>query len=505
MDRKLFINGRWVASVGGEVIEIRDPATSGMVGTSSLATRADLDLAVDAAREALPDWAALHPDARAKYLHRAADLIAERVEDIATLLTREQGKPVVDSRKEILFSCDVYRYYAEEGRRIGGEIRASSRSDIRSIITSAPVGVVGGIVPWNYPVDLYAWKVAPLLAAGCTAVLKPPHTTPLAIAMVAKCFEDAGLPPGVLNDIPGTGDDVGAGMSTHPGIAMISATASVPAGQAIMRESAATLKRLSLELGGHSPFVVLDDTDIEEAAAAAHRRSFSNMGQICIAVNRIIVANRIYDRFIEAITAMTAATKLGHGVEQGVLYGPCTIDKVRQNITRQLSDAMARGARLLTGGQVPEGEEFARGFYYRPTLIDQLDPASAVLHQETFGPMTAIQRADSDAEALALANATPFGLAAYVYSGDIGRAWRFAEGLEAGQIGVNVNDTTELQAPFGGWKMSGIGRELGPEGLMAFREKKHIKLRLGLGLVLAAVLQKAVDSGLDTIVSRLMV
>jgi acyl-CoA reductase-like NAD-dependent aldehyde dehydrogenase len=479
MDRKLFIGGKWVGALGGEVAEIRDPATGDMVGTSALAMRADLDRAVAAAKAALPGWASMHADARAKILRRAADLIEERADAIAMVLTREQGKPVPDSRKEILFSCEVYRYYAEEGRRIGGDIRPSSRSDIRSIVTSAPVGVVGGIVPWNYPVDLYAWKVAPVLAAGCTAVVKPPHETLLAIGMVVQCFADSGLPPGVLNDIPGTGPEVGAGLSAHPDVAMISATASVPAGQAIMRDSAATLKRLSLELGGHSPFVVLDDADVEEAAQVAFRRGFSNMGQICIAVNRIIVADAIYDRFVEAITTITAATELGHGVNPGVLYRPCTTDKVRRNVQSQLDDALSRGARLLTGGAVPKGETYDNGFFYRPTLIDNIAAGSAVLKEETFGPMTAIQRAGSDVEALHLANATPFGLAAYVYSRDIGRAWLFAEKLEAGQIGVNVNDTTELQAPFGGWKMSGIGRELGPEGLMTFRERKHIKLRLG--------------------------
>lgn len=479
MERLLYIGGEWQPASGGGVVEIRDPATGDPVGTSALAGRADLDRAVAAARAALPSWAATHPDERARILHRAAGLIEERAEAIARLLTLEQGKPLADSRKEILFSCEVYRYYAEEGRRIAGEIRPSSRSDIRSIVTSAPVGVVGGIVPWNYPVDLYAWKVAPVLAAGCTAVVKPPHETPLAIGMVVQCLHDAGVPPGVLNDIPGTGPEIGAGLSAHPGIAMVSATASVPAGQSIMREAAGTLKRLSLELGGHSPFVVLDDADVEEAAAAAHRRSFSNMGQICIAVNRIIVADRIYDRFVQAITALTEATALGHGIEPGVHYGPCTTDKVRRHVQLQLDDALARGARLLTGGQVPKGDLYDRGFFYRPTLVDNLAEDALILRDETFGPLTGILRAGSDEQALRMANATPFGLAAYVYSGDVGRGWRFAEGLEAGQVGVNVNDTTELQAPFGGWKQSGIGRELGPEGLMAFREVKHIKLRLG--------------------------
>jgi acyl-CoA reductase-like NAD-dependent aldehyde dehydrogenase len=478
MDRKLFIDGRWQDSLAGETAVIHDPATGEPVGTSSIAKTADVDVAVEAAARAFPLWAGLHPDKRAQIMHRAADLITERIDKIAEILTREQGKPVPDSKKEIAFGVEVIRYYAEEGRRVHGSLRPASRADIRNIVTSHPVGVVGGIIPWNYPVDLYAWKVAPVLAAGCVLIAKPPHETPLAIGMVVQCFADAGLPAGVLNDIPGTGPEVGAALSAHSGIRMITATASVPAGQAIMQAAAGNLKRLSLELGGQCPFVVLDDADPVEAAAAAARRSFSNMGQICIAVNRILVSKGIHDRFVEALVEETRKIRLGHGVDPGVLYGPVLNESVRIRTKRHLDDAVTRGGKLLTGGAIPSGEAFDKGFFFEPAVVDDVPDGALATTEETFGPLAAVRPVADDREAIRIANALPFGLAAYVYSGDLERGWAVAEQIEAGAVGVNVNDTSELQAPFGGWKMSGIGRELGPEGLHAFLEKKHIKLRL---------------------------
>jgi succinate-semialdehyde dehydrogenase/glutarate-semialdehyde dehydrogenase len=478
MERKLFIDGAWRDTADGGRITINDPATGEFVGSSALASRKDVDIAVEAAQRSLPLWGETHADERAKILHRAADLVAERVDAIAETLTREQGKPVPDARKEILFGVEVIRFYAEEGRRLGGSIRPASRADIRNLVMTAPVGVVGGIIPWNYPVDLYTWKVAPVLAAGCTLVVKPPHETPLAVGMVVQCFADAGLPTGVLNDLPGTGPEVGAALAEHPGIRMITATASVPAGQSIMRAAAGNLKRLSLELGGQCPFIVLDDADPAEAAAAAARRSFSNMGQICIAVNRILVSKGVHEKFVEALLAETRKIRLGHGVEPGVLYGPMLNDSCRRRVAAHVQDAVARGGRLLVGGGVPQGAEYDRGFFFEPTLVDGVPDDALALKEETFGPLAAIRLVADDAEALRVANALPFGLAAYVYSGDLERAWRLAEKIEAGAVGVNVNDTSELQAPFGGWKMSGIGRELGREGIEAFREIKHLKIRL---------------------------
>jgi acyl-CoA reductase-like NAD-dependent aldehyde dehydrogenase len=473
-ERNLFIDGRWVSAQDGARLNIPDPATGERVGSTALAAADDVDAAVQAAKRALPGWSATHPDARAKILHRAADAIEVRVAEIADLLTREQGKPVPDAEKEIRFGVEVIRYYAEEGRSIGGSLRPSARPDIRNVVMSSPVGVVGAITPWNYPVDIYAWKVGPALAAGCTLVAKPPHETPLAIGLVVRCFEEAGLPPGVLNDLPGTGAQAGAALASHPDIRMITATASVAAGQSMMRAAAETMKRLTLELGGQCPFVVLDDADVAEAAAAAARRSFSNMGQICIAVNRILVAAPLYERFVEALAAEADKIELGHGVEPGVLYGPVLHEGVRARTRAHLEDALRHGGRLVAGGTAPERP----GVFFRPTVVADAEDSALVMREESYGPIAAVRKVRDDAEALALANALPFGLAAYVYSGDLERAWSFAERVEAGAIGVNVNDTTDLQAPFGGWKLSGLGRELGPEGLMAYRETRHIKLRL---------------------------
>ena len=477
-ERELFIDGAWQPPVAGRRLEIKDPATGELVGTTALADAGEVDAAVAAAKRAFPAWAALHPDERAAILKRAADLIDERVAAIADLLTREQGKPIPDAEKEIRFGVEVIRYYAEEGRRVGGSLRPSSRRDIRSLVVSSPIGVVGAITPWNYPVDIYAWKIGPALAAGCTMVVKPPHETPLAIAMIVQCFADAGLPPGVLNDVPGTGPEAGAALAAHPDVAMITATASVAAGQAMMRAGADNMKRLILELGGQCPLVVLDDADIAEAASAAARRSFSNMGQICIAVNRILVADKVHDPFVEALVAETRRIKLGHGIEPGILYGPVLHEGVRRRVAAHVADAVRHGGKLLVGGAAPKSAAFDKGFFFEPTLIDDAPDGALVMREESYGPIAGIRRVRDDAQALAVANALPFGLAAYVYSRDLERAWLFAERLETGAVGVNINDTTELQAPFGGWKLSGVGRELGPEGLMAFRESKHIKMRM---------------------------
>jgi succinate-semialdehyde dehydrogenase / glutarate-semialdehyde dehydrogenase len=481
-ERDLFIDGRWQPAKGGRRFAINDPATGEPVGSTAVADAQDINAAVSAAERAFPGWAATHPDARARILHRAAHLIAERLPAIADLLTREQGKPIPDAEKEIRFGVEVVRYYAEEGRRIGGSIRASSQEDIRSLVVSAPVGVVGAVTPWNYPVDIYAWKLGPALAAGCTMVAKPPHETPLAIGLVVQCFADAGLPAGVLNDLPGAGPEAGAALASHPRVRMMTATASTAAGQSIMRAAADTMKRLSLELGGQSPFIVLGDADIDEAASAAARRSFSNMGQICIAVNRILVTDEAHGPFLEALAAETARIKLGHGVEPGVAYGPVLHEGVRARTAAHVADALRRGGRLIAGGSPPKGDRYKQGFFFNPTLIDGADDGALVMTEESYGPIAAVRRVRDDAEALAVANALPYGLASYVYSRDLDRAWSFAERLESGGVGVNVNDTTELQAPFGGWKLSGLGRELGPEGLMAFREPKHIRIRLGSSL-----------------------
>jgi succinate-semialdehyde dehydrogenase/glutarate-semialdehyde dehydrogenase len=408
-ERDLFIGGQWRAAQNGRRLEIKDPASGERVGSTALADAADVDLAVAAARRALSGWAQTHADDRARILHRAADLIVERIVAIADLLTREQGKPLRDAEKEIRFGVEVVRYYAEEGRRLGGSMRASAGKDIRSLVVSSPVGVVGAVTPWNYPVDIYAWKLGPALAAGCSLVVKPPHETPLAVGMIAQCFADAGLPAGVLNDLPGTGPEAGAALAAHPDVRMIAATASTAAGQSIMRAASETMKRLTLELGGQCPFIVLGDADIADAASAAARRSFSNMGQICIAVNRILVSDAAHKDFLDALEAETRRIKLGHGIHPGVAYGPVLHEGVRTRTLRHVEDALRRGGTLIAGGAAPQGTAYERGFFFEPTLIDGAPDDALVMTQESYGPIASLRRVRNDAEALAAANALPYG------------------------------------------------------------------------------------------------
>ncbi len=472
-DRGLLIGGRWEMAASKRW-EVRDPATADLVGTTPVARAADVDRAVDSAKAAAPGWAATTPAERARILHRGAALITDRIDDIALVLTLEQGKPLPDSLKEIAFGVQVLQYYAEEATRVAGTIRQSSRPDIASLVEWLPVGVVAAIVPWNYPVDLYCWKVAPSLAAGNAVIVKPPLEAPLAAGMVSACLVEAGVPDGVLADLPG-GLEAGEALSAHPGIDMITATASTRTGQAIMRSAAGSMKRLSLELGGQSPFIVLDDADVLEAAAAAGRRSFSNTGQICIAVNRVLVADPVADEFIAALDTVTRNIRLGHGIDEGVTCGPATTDGVLAVAEAHIADAVGKGAQLVTGGgrattNLPSGR------FFEPTVLDHVPIDALAMNEETFGPVVAVHRFGTDAEAMRVANGTPYGLAAYVFGQELDRAWGFAEGLQFGGVGVNVNDVTELQAPFGGWKMSGFGRELGTEGLHAFQQQRHIRL-----------------------------
>lgn len=478
LECSLFINGESHSPIDGGWHDVHNPADGTLVGRTALATAADIDLAVSHAEQSAARWAGTHADERAQILHRAADLITERINPMALVLTREQGKPIPDSKKEIAFGVKVLRYYAEEGRRIGGSLRPSVSSDIKNVVSYHPVGIVGAIVPWNYPVDLYCWKVAPALAAACPIIVKPPHETPFAIAMVVDCLVEAGLPNGVLANLPGLGEQAGVAMSEHPNIACVSATASVSAGQDIMRRAAANLKRLSLELGGHAPFIVMPDADIEAAAKAAMRRSFSNMGQICITVNRILTHETVHAEFLDALTTLTNEIELGHGADPGVSYGPVLNEAVINRVESHIDDAVKKGGRIVTGGDRPSDSDLAKGYFFRPTLIDNAPLDSLPMKEETYGPLAALRPCGTVDELLSISNSLRYGLAAYLYSEDLEAAWALADKLEFGAVGINVSDTSELQAPFGGWKLSGFGRELGPEGLNTFLEPKHIKMRV---------------------------
>ena len=476
-----LIGGRWVEAVSGERREILDPATGEVVGDTAFGDARDADRALVAATHAFTSWSRTPVGERASILERGANLLRERLESIAVALTREQGKPLPDSRKELRFTADVFSYYAEVVKHRADEWRPASRPEMRSLVIRQPLGVVVAIVPWNFPVDLFSWKAAPALAAGCTVVVKPAPETPLATAAAIQCFLDAGLPDGVLNYVVGPVATLGETLVTDPRSRMIAFTGSTASGRRIMALASSHVKRLNLELGGQTPMIILADADLDATIPAAVRRSFSNMGQICNAVNRLYVARPLADEFQERFVDATTRLKLGPGLEPGVEYGPMINEKQVARTEAHVEDAVGRGARLLWGGARPDGDRFVKGHFYQPTVLADVPDEARTMREETFGPVAPIASFASLDEVVLRANSTEYGLVAYVFGKDLGQALLIAEQLEFGGVGINVNDVTELASPFGGWKESGIGREMGPEGLEAYLEPKHIRIRLGAG------------------------
>jgi succinate-semialdehyde dehydrogenase/glutarate-semialdehyde dehydrogenase len=475
---QMLIGGMWMEGFSGERALIHNPATGEPVAEVPIGGREEARMALEAAQRAFPEWASTSAETRAALLHQAAALMRERVEELSRWLTLEQGKPIRDSRKEILMAAEVFDYYAEEGKRIFGEWIPTGSQHIRSWVIRQPIGVAAVIAPWNYPVELLAWKIAPALAAGCTVVAKPASAAPIAASEMIRALHDAGLPPGTINLVLGPGRTVGAELVENPISRKIAFTGETETGRWIMEKAAHHIKRVSLELGGQSPMIVCRDADLEKAVAAAVRRAFSNMGQICISVNRIYVAEEIVEVFIKKFVERTRSLRIGNGLDPDVELGPMFSEEVRQKTRDHIADAVSKGARVLYGGHEPDGEEFARGYFFLPTVLVDVDHSMRVMREETFGPVAPIMRFRTIDEAIALANDSPYGLAAYVFTRDLTTAFHVAERLEAGGVGVNINDVTELQAPFGGWKESGLGRELGRWGLESYLELKHIRLAL---------------------------
>jgi len=470
----MLIDGEQLPLSKEKVETIYNPANQEPVALVSAGTRQDARTALKAAEKAFPIWAGTSSEKRAKLLHSAADLVRERTESIARLLTQEQGKPLKNARAEILSSADILDYYAEEGRRNVGEWLATSRG--RSIVLRQPVGVAALITPWNYPVDLLSWKVGPCLAAGCTFVAKPPSHAPVAATEFVRAVSDAGLPAGVVNVVHGPGSEVGAELVENPISRKIAFTGETKTGRWIMAQAALHIKRISLELGGHSPFIVCADADIEKAADACAQRAFSNMGQICISVNRVYVAEEVAEEFTDRLVQQAEKLRIGNGLAEDVDLGPMFSKEQRAKTKEHVTDALNRGAELLSGGREPEGEAFEKGCFFLPTVLGRADQKMKIMREETFGPVAPIMKFKTMDEAIKLANDSNYGLAAYVYTRDITEGIQAAERLEAGGVGVNINNVMDYQLPFGGWKESGIGRELGHYGLESFLEIKHIRL-----------------------------
>lgn len=473
---KMLINGELRDALSGKVDIIRNPANQEPVAEVSVGSREDARLALEAAQKAFPIWSETSPQKRAEILHTSANLVRQRVDEIARLLTIEMGKPLKDARREVLHSADVLDYYAEEGKRNVGEELASSSS--RSIIIRHPIGVAVLITPWNFPVDLLSWKVGPALVAGCTIVAKPPSLAPLAATELVKAVSDAGAPAGVVNVVHGPGSEVGAELVENPISRKIAFTGETKTGRWIMEQAAKNIKRISLELGGQSPFIVCEDADLDKAAASCAQRAFSNMGQICVSVNRVYVAEKITEEFTSKLVERTMKLKIGNGLNPGIDLGPMASEAQRQKTKDHINDAISKGAKLLCGGHEPEGEEYENGFFFLPTVLEGVNHGMRVMREETFGPVAPLMRFETLDEAIRLANDTEYGLAAYIFTSSLNNAIYAAERLESGGVGVNVNNVMDLQAPFGGWKQSGFGRELGHFGLESYLEIKHIRIGL---------------------------
>lgn len=462
-----YIDGAWV---GEPSMPVTDKATGEVVAHVPALGAAETRHAIGAAHEAFKPWSKLLARERSQVLRRWYDLIMEHADELALLLTTEQGKPLAEAKGEILYGASFVELYAEEGKRIYGETIPSHKPDARIVVMKQPVGVVAAITPWNFPSAMITRKVAPAMAAGCTVVLKPAEDTPLSALALAELGARAGIPKGVLNIV--TAKDpapVGAAMTSNSLVRMLTFTGSTEVGKILMRDAAATVKRVSMELGGNAPFIVFDDADLDRAVAGAVASKFRNAGQTCVCANRILVQSGIYDAFAEKLTVAVERLKIGHGTEKGVTIGPLINNQAIEKVEAHVIDAVEAGAKVAAGGK----RSSLGGTFYEPTILTNVTPEMRVAHEETFGPVAPLIKFALEEEAIHIANDTMYGLAAYFFTRDLARSWRVAEALEYGIVGVNEGVTSTEIAPFGGFKESGIGREGSHHGIEEFVEVKY--------------------------------
>jgi len=473
----MLINGKWVDSSNGDYIKVINPATGESFAEASCASLKDVKEAVRAAQMVFPLWSKLSPAERAHYLYKVSEVILQKSGEIARTLTSEQGKPLKEAEGEVKGSAGVIRYFGEEIQRIYGDIIPNKEAYIKSLVVRQPIGVVAAITPWNYPVQLLAWKVGAALAAGCTIVAKPSSETPLSPLEFLGCFIDAGIPDGVVNGIVGPGSVVGEALITNPVVKKVAFTGSTESGKRVMKKCSEGLKKVSLELGGQSPLIICADADLEKAVKGAVRRSFRNMGQVCNAVNRIYVDQEIYNHFIEKFVEETSKLIIDNGLENpSANLGPMVSQEALNKVIEHIEDAVKKGAHIVYGGKKPEGKEYERGFFFEPTILVNVNHDMLIMQEETFGPAVGVMPFKSLPEAINLANDTRYGLAAYLYTNNMHIIHKVCEELECGSIGVNNVNVSTTNVPYGGWKESGIGRELGREGLEEYMQIKHIKL-----------------------------
>ncbi|MBP8305989.1 MAG: NAD-dependent succinate-semialdehyde dehydrogenase [Burkholderiaceae bacterium] len=470
-----YIDGRWCAADAGGVFKVINPATGATVCEVADMGAGETRRAIAAAERALPAWRARTAKDRAGVLRKWFDLVMAHADDLALLMTTEQGKPLGEARGEVVYGASFIEWFAEEGKRVDGDIIPTYAPDRRILVMKQPIGVCAAITPWNFPIAMITRKVSPALAAGCTVVIKPAEATPLSALALAHLADQAGFPPGVVNVIVGDGDkspQIGLEMCTNPVVRKLSFTGSTEVGRILLRQSADTVKKLSLELGGNAPFIVFDDADLDAAVEGAIASKYRNAGQTCVCANRLYVQAGVYDEFARRLAAKVAEFKVGHGTEPGVTIGPLIEAAAVAKVEEHIADALAKGATLALGGK----RHALGGLFFEPTLLTGVTAEMRVAREETFGPVAPLFKFADEAEVIAQANATEFGLAAYFFSRDIGRIFRVAEALETGMVCVNSGLLSTEVAPFGGVKQSGLGREGSRYGIEDYLEVKYVCL-----------------------------
>ncbi|HKV54774.1 MAG TPA: NADP-dependent succinate-semialdehyde dehydrogenase [Candidatus Binataceae bacterium] len=468
--QQCYVAGAWVDADNHSTTPVRNPATGETVGTVPNLGATETRRAIEAANAAWPAWRAKTGKERASVMRRWFELLLANQDDLALLMTTEQGKPLDESKGEIAYAASFIEWFAEEAKRVYGDTIPAPQADKRILVIKQPVGVCAAITPWNFPAAMITRKVAPALAAGCVMVVKPAEQTPFSALALAELSERAGVPKGVLNVITGKAEPIGAELTANPLVRKLTFTGSTTVGRILMAQCAGTIKKLSLELGGNAPFIVFDDADLDAAVEGAIASKYRNTGQTCVCANRILVQDGIYDAFANKLAQKVNGLKVGNGVEPGVVQGPLIDEAAVAKVEEHLADALAHGAGVVTGGK----RHALGGTFFEPTVLADASPAMKLAREETFGPVAPLFRFHSEEEAVRMANDTEFGLASYFYGSDIGRVWRVAEALECGIVGVNTGLISNEVGPFGGMKQSGLGREGSRYGIEEYLEMKYV-------------------------------
>lgn len=469
-----YIEGQWVDADSGKTIEVTNPATGEVIGTVPNMGTAETKRAIAAAQTAQKPWAAMLASERAAILRRWYELIIQEQDALAELLTREQGKSLKEAKGEIVYGAKFLEWFAEEARRTYGEVIPTHDASKRLLTLRQPIGVVGAITPWNFPSAMITRKIGPALAAGCSVVLKPATQTPLSAFALAVLGEEAGLPKGLFNILTGSASEIGGELTASPIVRKISFTGSTEVGRTLMRQSAETIKKMSLELGGNAPFLVFDDADLDAAVAGAMASKYRNAGQTCVCTNRFYAQAGIYDAFVDKLAKASAALRVGNGLDANTDIGPLIDEKAVEKVESHIKDALDKGARILTGGE----RHKLGGSFYQPTVLADVTSDMEVCKSETFGPLAPVVKFETEEEAIAMANDSEFGLAGYFYAGNLARIWRVAEAMETGMVGINTGLISTEVAPFGGVKQSGLGREGSSHGIEDYLEIKYLCMGL---------------------------